>query len=100
MRAHSTAHRVAVPAAMILRGAEGVANSRIAGELGVSRPTVLEWRKHYVAEAPEVLTRNKPSRGWKPRHGARKVGEIVDVTLHTKTLTPHRRRYCDATQID
>lgn len=84
LRAHSTPLQVGLRAAIILRAAEGQANSRIAAELGVSRPTVLEWRKRFVAEGVEGLTRIRPGRGRKPQIGAEKVQEIIDATLHSK----------------
>jgi transposase len=37
-------------ARILLLAAEGVANSEIAERLGVSRPTVIAWRKRYVRE--------------------------------------------------
>jgi DNA-directed RNA polymerase specialized sigma24 family protein len=42
-------------AKILLLAAEGVANSEIAERLGVSRPTVIAWRKRYAVRAsPEV----------------------------------------------
>ena len=35
---------------ILLLAAEGVANSEIAERLGVSRPTVIAWRKRYAGE--------------------------------------------------
>ena len=37
-------------AKLLLLAAEGVANTEIAERLGVSRPTVIAWRKRYARE--------------------------------------------------
>jgi FixJ family two-component response regulator len=40
---------------ILLLAAEGVANSEIAERLGVSRPTVIAWRKRYTGkDSPEA----------------------------------------------
>ncbi len=83
LRAHLTPRGIALRAAALLEAARGVANSRIAADLGVSRPAVLEWRKRYLAEGLEGVTRIRPGRGRKPRIGAARVREIVNATLHS-----------------
>ena len=83
VRAHSTPQQVARRAAIILRASEGIANIHIAPEVGVSRATVVEWRKRFLSEGLEALTRTKPGRGRKPRIGAEQVQEIVEATLHS-----------------
>ncbi len=83
LRAHLTPRGIALRAAALLEAARGVANSRIAAQLGVSRPAVLEWRKRYLAEGLEGVTRIRPGRGRKPRIGAARVREIVNATLHS-----------------
>ena len=40
---------------VVLLAAEGLSNVRIARKAGVSRPTVLLWRKRFEAEGPETL---------------------------------------------
>ncbi len=60
-----------------------MANSRIAGETGVSRATVVEWRKRFLNEGPDALTQIKPSRGRKPQLGVEWVEEIVKATLNS-----------------
>jgi len=84
VRAHSTSQQVAKRARIILLAAEGIANSRIAQTVGVSRPTVLEWRKRFLVEGKETLWKTRPGRGAKPKIASEKIGEIVDATLHTK----------------
>jgi transposase len=38
-----------------LLAADGLSNSEIAERVGVSRPTVIEWRKRYRGEGSESL---------------------------------------------
>jgi transposase len=67
-------------AKILLLAAEGVANSEIAERLGVSRPTVIAWRKRYVGEGltgrladrprrgrPQTVRRDRRVRSWPPR---------------------------------
>jgi transposase len=85
-RAHSTPQQIARRGAIVLRASEGVANSRIAQEVGVSRSTVVEWRKRFLDEGLEALTRVKPGRGRKPRLGMERVDDIVKATLNSSPL--------------
>lgn len=84
LRAHSTSQQVALRAAIVLRAADGWANCRIAAQLGVTRSTVLQWRKRYWAEGVQGLTRVRPGRGRKRRIGPHRVRQIVKATLHTR----------------
>jgi hypothetical protein len=60
-------------AKLLLLAAEGVTNTEIAERLGVSRPTVIAWRKRYVREGLSGRLADRPRRG-RPRacagHGA------------------------------
>ncbi|MFQ5914076.1 MAG: helix-turn-helix domain-containing protein [Nitrospinota bacterium] len=84
LRAHSTSQQVALRAAIVLRAADGWADCRIAAQLGVTRSTVLQWRKRYSAEGVQGLTRVRPGRGRKRRIGPHRVRQIVKATLHTR----------------
>jgi len=75
----STAGRagLAQRARIVLLAAEGVSNTAIADKVGVSRPTVLDWRGRYEAE--EIAGLDDDPRSGRPRlidHG-----KIVSVTL-------------------
>ena len=56
VNAHSTPQQIALRAQLILCAANGVANSVIADELGITRPTVLQWRKRFEGEGIDALT--------------------------------------------
>lgn len=84
VNAHSTAQQIALRAQIILCAADGIANSLIAEQLGISRPTVLQWRKRFDSEGVDALTRIRPGRGRKPEISRKKVEAIIHDTLHTK----------------
>jgi transposase len=72
---------VAQRAKILLLAAEGMANTEIAQRLGVSRPTVIAWRKRYASEGLTTELADRPRRG-RPqtvRHARR--AEILATTL-------------------
>lgn len=83
VRAHSTPQQIVRRGAIILRASEGMANSHIAEEAGVSRTTVIEWRKRFLNEGLDALTQIKPGRGRKPQLGVERVERIVKATLNS-----------------
>jgi hypothetical protein len=54
-RAGSTPQKIALRIRIVLRSADGVANHRLATELGTSRPTVLRWRQRFEQAGLEGL---------------------------------------------
>lgn len=84
VNAHGTSQQIAVRAQLILCAADGVANSAIADELGITRPTVLQWRKRFEHEGVDALTRIKPGRGRKPQISQARIKQIIHDTLHSK----------------
>ena len=52
---------------------DGVANTRIATALGVSRPTVLDWRRRFREDGLDSVVEIREGRGRKPAISARKV---------------------------
>jgi transposase len=84
LRAQRTPQQVALRTRIILMAADGVANNRIAGELGVSRSTVIFWRSRFAAGGPGALSETAPGRGRKPSVGAEQIKAIVDATLQTR----------------
>lgn len=84
VNAHSTPQQIALRAQLILCAADGVANSTIADELGITRPTVLQWRQRFEREGVDALTRIKPGRGRKPEISQTRIKAIIHDTLHSK----------------
>ena len=83
IRAHSTAQSVVMRARIILLAAAGGSNSGIAEQLGVSRPTVIMWRRRFKRDGPPALGVTKPGRGRRPSIPAQKIKAIVNATLQT-----------------
>ncbi len=84
LRAPSTPQSVATRAGIILLAADGESNSGIADQLGISRPTVIMWRRRFEKAGPVALGQTRPGRG-RPRSISRdKIKQIVEATLHTK----------------
>ena len=83
-RAAGTPQSVALRCRIILLGAEGVSNSQIAKQLGVSRPTVVLWRRRFDEGGPHALTEIAPGRGRPPMIDAAQVKRIVEATTRTK----------------
>ena len=84
IRAHGTPQSVATRSRVILMASQGFSNNRIARELGISRPTVIQWRQRFATGGPAALTEVQAGRGRKPQLSAQKVKGIVDATRHTK----------------
>jgi len=80
----TTPQRVALRSKIVLQAIAGVANQVIAATLGVTRPTVLLWRRRFTAGGPSALLRDRPRGGGVPRLSAGTVQEVVEATLHTK----------------
>jgi transposase len=79
-RRPKTAQALAVRARIVLACAEGLSNSEVSRQLGVSLPTVGKWRKRFVAGRVDGLRDE-------PRPGApRKVGDVQVEAVITKTL--------------
>ena len=54
-RAGSTPQKIGLRIRIVLRSADGVANHRLAAELGTSRPTILRWRRRFEQAGLEGL---------------------------------------------
>jgi transposase len=84
VRRQTTAQQIALRAQIILYAAQGMPNAEIATRLGTTRPTVLHWRRRFLREGPDGLTRIQPGRGRKPQISPEKVAAIVEATLHSR----------------
>ena len=81
-RSATAPHRVVSQAKALLMAGDGVANSRIATALGISRPTVLDWRARFRTEGFDSVGAVRPGRGRKPEITADQVQAIAHSTLH------------------
>ena len=82
-RAQSVPHRQVTRARALLLAGDGVANSHIAAEVGVSVVTVRAWRERFAAEGLAELGRVRKGRGPKPLIPDETVRAIVEATLKT-----------------
>ncbi len=77
-------HRDVIRARALLLAAEGVANTRIAEQVGVSAVTVRAWRDRLATEGLAKFGKVHEGRGRKPSIPAAKIDEIVRLTQHSK----------------
>jgi transposase len=80
----TAAHREVLRARALLSAADGVANSRTAGTVGVSVPTVRAWRARFAAEGLAKFGEVRRGRGRKPEIPQAKIDEIVRLTQYSK----------------
>ena len=83
-RAPKTPQRVALRANIVLGAAVGRSVNGLAQQLGVTRPTVLLWRRRYAEAGVGGLLKDAPRPGRKKRIASKKVEAIVNATLHTR----------------
>ena len=81
--AHSATapYRVVTRAKALLMAGDGLANTRIATTLEISRPTVLNWRARFLADGLDSVGEVRAGRGRKPEITAEQVRTIVQATL-------------------
>src|ERR1035438_9209368 len=79
-RSNASPHREVVRARALLLAAEGLANTAIAAQLGVSPSSVVSWRVRFAAEGLAKFAQVRKGRGRKPRVPQEKIDEIVRVT--------------------
>jgi hypothetical protein len=68
-------------ARILLLAAEGVANTEIAERLGISRPTVVAWRKRYTCQGLAHGLADRPRRGRPQTVGSERRAEVLVSTL-------------------
>src|SRR5487761_1473267 len=83
-RSQTARHREVQRAQALLLAADGVANTRIGAELGVSPTSVRNWRERFDVEGLRGIGVARAGRGRKPSIPAEKVQAIVHATLHEK----------------
>ncbi len=77
-------HRDVRRAKALLLAADGIANTRIASQVGVSTSTVRSWRTRFACFGLEKFSQISEGRGRKPSIPKEKVEAIVEATLGSK----------------
>jgi transposase len=85
-RSQTAPHRQVQRAKTLLQAADGVANARIAKQVGVSVSTVRAWRTRFTAEGLAKLGKVRAGRGRKPAISQAKIDEIVELTRNSKPV--------------
>ena len=83
-KSRTAPHRQVIRAKALLLAAQGLANTAIARQLGVSPSSVVAWRTRFDEEGLAKFGKVREGRGRKPSLPAEKVAEIVRATLHDK----------------
>jgi len=83
-KSQTAAHRDVQRARVLLLAGDGIANTHIAAQVGVSPATVKAWRERFSDEGLTAFGGVRPGRGRKPSISQQKVAEIVRATLHDK----------------
>jgi transposase len=82
-RSQTAPHRQVRRAKALLLAADGVANVRIAAQVGVKPATVRAWRARFVEEGLAKLGKVRAGRGRKSTIPQEKIDEIVHLTRHS-----------------
>ena len=82
----SLPYRVVVQARALLLAADGMANARIAREVGRMPNTVRAWRKRFSEDGVGGVGVIRPGRGRPPVISQEVVERIVEDTLHTRPV--------------
>src|SRR5467141_3253754 len=81
----SLPHRAVREAKGLLMAADGVANATIAENLGVSRSTVLAWRRHFETDGLDGVGAVREGRGRKASITQDRIDQMIS---DTRNLTP------------
>lgn len=76
-------HRAVREAKGLLMAADGMANTTIAERLGVSRSTVLGWRRQFAEDGVKGVGKVRSGRGRKPSIPKAKIDQVLHDTQHT-----------------
>ena len=83
-RSRTAEHRLVQRARVLLHAADGISNVDIAARVGVSKPTVLAWRRDFARRGLAKLGQVAAGRGRKPSIPQATIDRIVELTLHGK----------------
>jgi transposase len=81
-RSRTAEHRLVQRAQVLLYAAGGMPNVDIAGRVGVSKPTVLAWRREFTARGLAKFGQVAAGRGRKASIPQDTIDRIVELTLH------------------
>ncbi len=95
----TAAHREVQRARVLLLAADGVANTQIASQVGVTAMTVRSWRTRFAEQGLTKFAKVAAGRGRKPTIAQKVIDQIVDLTqnstpegeTHWSTRTMARR---------
>jgi transposase len=79
----SLPYRAVREAKGLLMAADGVANTKIAADLGVSRSTVLQWREHFELDGIKWVGKVREGRGRKPSIDKAVIDKMIDDTRNS-----------------
>ena len=79
----SRPYRAVREAKGLLMAAEGIANTKIANALGVSRSTVIEWREHFEQDGVKWVGKVHEGRGRKPMIDKAVIDKMIEDTTTT-----------------
>jgi transposase len=82
-RGRRTPQRVVLRSRIVLGASNGQSNHSLAQELGVTRPTILLWRRRYSERGVDGLLKDASRPGRRKKISGKKVEAIVNATLHT-----------------
>ena len=81
----SLPHRAVREAKGLLMAGDGIANTKIAASLGVSRSSVLQWREHFEQDGVKWVGKVHEGRGRKPVIDKAVIDKMIE---DTRTTTP------------
>jgi transposase len=84
VRSGRTPQKVALRARIVLGAADGRSNNALAQELGVTRPTILCWRRRFAVGGVQRLLKDAPRGRPRAAVSGRKVEAIVNATLRSQ----------------
>jgi transposase len=84
VRARTSPQRLVMRARIVLLASQGMANRRIAQDLGTSRPTVVLWRNRFRTGGVAALLEEAPGRGRPASISSAQVRRIVKATTQTR----------------
>jgi transposase len=83
-RAHTAQARLVARCRIILKAAEGLENQAIAEQLGISEPTVGQWRRRFASQGLPGIEKDAPRSGRPSKRRESVEKAIVETTTQAK----------------